>query len=67
MPTEKILSYSVIVKSKNIKPNDIYNRFLSAKVPVIGYIKEDAFRIDLKAIPSDQVIDLISSMKECLI
>jgi len=67
LPTEKILSYSIIIKSENVKPNDIYKRFLSTKIPVIGYIKEDAFRIDLKAIPSDQIIHLISSMKECLI
>jgi len=67
LPTEKISSYSIIIESEHIKPNDIYKRFLSAKIPVIGYIKNDAFRIDLKAIPNDQINYLISSMKECLI
>ena len=67
LPTEKISSYSIIIESQHVKPNDIYKRFLSTKIPVIGYIKNDAFRIDLKAIPNDQINCLISSIKECLI
>jgi len=66
LPTEKIPSYSIHIQSDNLKPNQIYNKFLSTKIPVIGYVKENIFRIDLKAVPEDQINLLISSIKECL-
>ena len=67
LPTEKISSYAIRVTSDSVKPLNIYNKFLKLKTPVIGYIKENSFRIDLKAIPEDQIKVLISSIKECLI
>ena len=67
LPTEKISSYSILVKSKTIKANHIYKKFLLAKTPVVGYINEDIYRIDLKAIPKEQINLLVSSIKECLI
>ena len=67
LPTEKISSYAIRVISDSVKPLYIYNKFLKSKTPVIGYIKENSFRIDLKAIPEDQIKVLISSIKECLI
>ena len=67
LPTEKISSHAIRVTSDSVKPLNIYNKFLKSKTPVIGYIKENSFRIDLKAIPEDQIKVLISSIKECLI
>ena len=67
LPLEKMPSYAIKIISDTIKPSKIYNKFLKSKVPVIGYIKENSFRIDLKAIPEDQIKVLIVSIKECLI
>ena len=67
LPTEKIPSYAIKVVSNSVKPLKIYDRFLKSKIPVIGYIKENSFYIDLKAIPENQIKVLISSIKECLI
>ena len=67
LPLEKMPSYAIKIISDTIKPSKIYNKFLKSKVPVIGYIKENSFRIDLKAIPEDQIKVLIISIKECLI
>ena len=66
LPTEKISSYSILIESKEYKANQIYSNFLLASTPVVGYINNNIFRIDLKAIPEDQITLLISSIKKCL-
>ena len=66
LPTEKISSYSILIESKEYKANQIYSNFLLASTPVVGYINNNIFRIDLKAIPEDQIPILISSIKKCL-
>ena len=66
LPTEKITSYAIIIHSKKNKSQEIYKRFLNAKYSTIGYIKDDKYVIDLKAIPQDQIQNLIYSIKECL-
>jgi len=67
LPTEKIPSYAIEIISDTVKPLKIYNKFLKAKIPIIGYIKANSFRIDLRAIPEDQIKVLMLSIKECLI
>tara|TARA_B100001094_G_scaffold306908_1_gene338098 strand:+ start:321 stop:1709 length:1389 start_codon:yes stop_codon:yes gene_type:complete len=66
LPTEKISSYSILIESKEYKAYQIYSNFLLASTPVVGYINNNIFRIDLKAIPEDQIPILISSIKKCL-
>ena len=66
LPTEKISSYSILIISNKYKANHLYNKFLTAKSPVVGYINNNIFRIDLKAIPKDQINLLISSIRQCL-
>ena len=43
--------------------NNIYKQFLNLDIPLIGYIKNNQFYIDLKAIPDDQINLLIQSIK----
>ena len=62
---ENVKSDNII--SDTVKPLKIYNKFLKSKIPIIGYIKANSFRIDLRAIPEDQINVLIASIKECLI
>ena len=64
LPTEKIESIVLCFKSNTISSAKIYNKFLSYKVPLVGYIKNDIFHIDLKAIPDDQLQLLIKSINE---
>ena len=63
LPTEKIPSIALLISSKSISSNKIYNRFLNLEVPLIGYIKNNIFHIDLKAIPDDQIDLLVKSIK----
>ena len=63
LPTEKIPSIALCLKSNHISTDKIYKRFLSLEVPLVGYIKNDIFHIDLKAIPDDQIHLIIKSIK----
>ena len=64
LPTEKISSISLSLYSKTIASNQIQKKFLNLNTPLIGYIKDDVFHIDLKAIPDNQIDILIESIKQ---
>ena len=66
LPTEKIPSISITFNNKNIKCSDLYQRFIHSSIPVIGYVNNDLFHIDLKAIPDDQISDLIHVINKVL-
>ena len=44
----------------------ISSNLRSGSIPILNYINNDRVFIDLKAIPDDQINELISTMKECL-
>lgn len=67
LPTEKIDSIAISIYSKIIKANKLYQFFLKNTNPVIGYIKNEIFYIDLKAVTNDQIDDLIKTMNKVLI
>ena len=67
LPTEKIDSIAISIYSKIIKANKLYQFFLKNTNPVIGYIKNEIFYIDLKAVTNDQIDDLIKAMNKVLI
>ena len=54
LPTEKILSTAIEFTTPAITASSLGKKFRESKVPVIGYIKENRFRIDLKAILDSQ-------------
>ncbi|MBC8214571.1 MAG: L-seryl-tRNA(Sec) selenium transferase [Candidatus Marinimicrobia bacterium] len=66
LPTEKIESVSLIFSSTYEKPSNTAKKFRLATVPVLGYIHGNRFRIDLKAIPNEQIADLSKIMIEVL-
>tara|TARA_Y100001970_G_scaffold183162_1_gene222776 strand:- start:14976 stop:16373 length:1398 start_codon:yes stop_codon:yes gene_type:complete len=64
LPTEKMESITICLKSKKISSTKIYQKFLNLDIPLIGYINNDIFYIDLKAIPDDQLELLIDSINQ---
>ena len=66
LPNEKIPSIALSFKSNKISSQEISNRFLNSPTPIIGYIKNNIFFIDLKAIPYDQISLLMNSINEVL-
>jgi len=66
LPTEKMESIVLSFKSKKISASKIYRKFLHLDIPLIGYINNDIFFIDLKAIPNDQLELLIKSINTAI-
>ena len=66
LPTEKIPSIAISFSSNKISSNKISSNLRSGSIPILNYINNDRVFIDLKAIPDDQINELISTMKECL-
>ena len=67
LPVKNIESKALRFKSEEFKASEISFKFRKSKFPTIGYIKNQKFFIDLKAIPENQVQNLIESIKYCLI
>ena len=66
LPTEKIPSIAIIFNNDKVKCSDIYNKFIKSSLPVIGYVNNDLYHIDLKAIPDDQIPSLIKIINKVL-
>ena len=64
LPTEKMKSLSIVFYSNQISVNKIYNLFLKADTPIVGFISNELYHIDLKAIPDDQVDLLIETINK---
>ena len=54
------------MRSDLITSENISNKFLNGTIPIVGYIKNDIFHIDLKAIPNNQVDELINMVNKVL-
>ena len=67
LPIEDIHSVAIRINCKNLTASKISLKFRQSIIPTIGYIKGKSFFIDLKAIPQNQIKDLIKSIKYCLI
>ena len=66
LPTEKIPSLSIVFKHSKISASKLYNKFLSCEIPIVGYINNNIYHIDFKAIPSNQLNNLISSINQAI-
>ena len=66
LPTEKIPSLSLVFKHQDITASQLYKRFLHCDIPVVGYINNNVYHIDFKAIPNTQNQKLIKSIKQAL-
>ena len=57
-------SVALSFKPEKISINKLYKMFISLNTPIIGYINNDTYFIDLKAIPNDQIDLLTKSINE---
>ena len=62
LPIENIESIALAFKSNMMTASNFSNFFRKSKIPIIGYIRSNIFYIDLKAIPSTQIKNLIESI-----
>ena len=66
LPTEKVPSIAISIKSKKMKPDALSKSLRSCEIPVLNYIRKDKVLIDFKAIPNEQIIILILMINYCL-
>ena len=59
LPTENIESIAFVFNPKKTSASVLSSKFRNSEIPIIGYIKNKLFYIDLKAIPKDQINSLI--------
>ena len=59
LPLERLDSIALKFNPKNISPTKLARMFRTASVPVVGYINENKFFIDLKALIPGQEKDLV--------
>ena len=65
LPLEKFPSVGLVFNGE-IKASELSRKFRLAHYPVLGYITENRFHIDLKAIPATQEKQLLSSLNSVL-
>ena len=67
MPINSLESIGIIFNKANITSNKLSKKFRNASCPIIGYIKNDKYIIDLKAIPLDFIDDVAKTISEVLL
>ncbi|NQT97561.1 MAG: L-seryl-tRNA(Sec) selenium transferase [Candidatus Marinimicrobia bacterium] len=63
LPVADIPSAALCFNPKNLKVTELARRFRTGSEPVIGYIRNQKFHIDLKAIVPDQLPRLVAAIK----
>lgn len=66
LPTEELESAAIVFGSKAVSADELARRFRAQAPPVIGYINDGKFTIDLKAILPGQLNVLGSAIRSCL-
>ena len=66
LPLERLESMALEFKPKNISPSKLAKVFRQASIPVVGYINENKFFIDLKALIPGQEKDLVKVINDLL-
>jgi L-seryl-tRNA(Ser) seleniumtransferase len=66
LPTEKIPSYALHFSTNEISASKLSQRFRNASTPIVGFIHQKKFRIDLKAIPTDFIKPCADIINEVL-
>ena len=64
LPLERLESMALEFKPKNTSPTKLAKMFRQASIPVVGYINENKFFIDLKALIPGQEKDLVEVIND---
>ena len=61
---KKISSIAIVFNTKSIKTSVLSKLFRQGETPVIGFVKNDKFYIDLKAVLPNQLIKLSQAINK---
>ncbi|MFH0976429.1 MAG: L-seryl-tRNA(Sec) selenium transferase [Spirochaetota bacterium] len=66
LPTLKIESAGIQINIPCLSGKDIYNKFLSCKTPIAGYIVDDKFTLDLRTIADNEIPEVAEAIDRLL-
>ncbi|RKY85165.1 L-seryl-tRNA(Sec) selenium transferase [candidate division KSB1 bacterium] len=66
IPLEKIKSIAIKVSSNSFQAEDIAKSMRNNIPPIIGYIKDDTYHIDLRTILSDELDEIIKALNNLI-
>jgi L-seryl-tRNA(Ser) seleniumtransferase len=67
LPTLKIESAGIQININGLTGKDIYNKFLSSPVPIVGYIIDDKFTLDIRTISDEEIPEIVIAIDKLLI
>ncbi len=66
LPEAELESIAIEIRSERLSVDEIARKFRSLEVPIIGYIRENAFFLDLRAVFEDEIDILADSIGEAM-
>jgi L-seryl-tRNA(Ser) seleniumtransferase len=67
LPLEKIPSYRVTITSDRFSAKEMATKFrLAEPFPVVGFVKDNAFHLDMRTVRNDEVDHVIGSLKKIM-
>ena len=66
LPLEKIPSVAITIHSNRLSTKQIAERFRESDVPIVGFVKVNKFRLDMRAVRDDEVDIIIERLKKIM-
>ena len=66
LPTREIASAGVCIDVPGMSAAELYSRFIDEEVPVVGYILDDRYTLDLRTVFPDDIAVLAASIDRVL-
>ena len=66
LPTREIASAGVCITVPGVSADELYARFIDEEIPVVGYILDDRFTLDLRTVLPDDIPVLAASIDRML-
>lgn len=66
MPSGEIESAGLRIVIPGVSADEIFEKFIGAAVPIVGYIKDDAYTLDFRTITDDDIRVISDALREIL-
>ena len=67
LPLEKIPSVGVTITSSRMSAKQMAERFRFSDIPMVGFITENAFHLDMRTVRTDEVDVIVEQLKKIMI
>jgi L-seryl-tRNA(Ser) seleniumtransferase len=66
LPTLKIESIAMQISMPGVSAKEIYNKFLNREIPIVGYVLDDTFTLDLRAIADNEIPEVAEAIDKLI-